>query len=46
MNEQILTIKAGAGIPSSLALAQQMLERVELGEEPSLYFSVEFKDMN
>ena len=46
MNEQILTIKVGTGIQSSLALAQQMMERLELGEEPAPYFGVGFKDMS
>ncbi len=46
MNEQILTIKVGTGIQSSLALAQQMMERLELGEEPATYFGVGFKDMS
>ncbi|WML92298.1 hypothetical protein RCF98_08135 [Thiothrix lacustris] len=46
MNEQILTIKVGTGIQSSLALAQQMMERLELGEEPTPYFGVGFKDMS
>ena len=46
MSENILTIKVGTGIQSSLALAQQMMERLELGEEPSPYFGVGFKDMS
>ena len=46
MNENILTIKVGTGIQSSLALAQQMMERLELGEEPATYFGVGFKDMS
>lgn len=46
MNEQILTIKVGTGIQSSLALAQQIMERLELGEEPTPYFGVGFKDMS
>ena len=46
MNENILTIKVGTGIQSSLALAQQMMERLELGEEPAPYFGVGFKDMS
>lgn len=33
MSKQILTIKVGTGIQSSLTLAQQMMERLELGEE-------------
>ncbi len=46
MSENILTIKVGTGIQSSLALAQQMMECLELGEEPSPYFGVGFKDMS
>ena len=46
MNENILTIKVGTGIQSSLTLAQQMMERLELGEEPTSYFGVGFKDMS
>ncbi|WP_051542950.1 hypothetical protein [Thiothrix lacustris] len=46
MSENILTIKVGTGIQSSLALAQQMMERLELGEEPTPYFGVGFKDMS
>ena len=46
MSENILTIKVGTGIQSSLALAQQMMERLELGEEASPYFGVGFKDMS
>ena len=31
MSARILTIKVGTGIQSSLALAQQMMERLALG---------------
>ena len=46
MSENILTIRVGTGIQSSLALTQQMMERLELGEEPAPYFGVGFKDMS
>ena len=46
MNQNILTIKVGTSIQSSLALAQQMLERLELGEEPAPYFGVGFKNVS
>ncbi|UJS24263.1 transcriptional regulator [Thiothrix winogradskyi] len=46
MNQNILTIKVGTGIQSSLALAQQMLERLEVGEEPAPYFGVGFKNVS
>ena len=46
MSENILTIRVGNGIQSSLALTQQMMERLELGEEPAPYFGVGFKDMS
>jgi predicted transcriptional regulator len=46
MSERILTIKVGTGIQSSLALAQQMMERLELGEEPAPYFGVGFKNVS
>ncbi len=46
MNQNILTIKVGTNIQSSLALAQQMLERLELGEEPAPYFGVGFKNVS
>ncbi|MBO0613487.1 HVO_A0114 family putative DNA-binding protein [Thiothrix fructosivorans] len=46
MNQNILTIKVGTSIQSSLALAQQMLERLEVGEEPAPYFGVGFKNVS
>jgi predicted transcriptional regulator len=46
MNQNILTIKVGTSIQPSLALAQQMLERLELGEEPAPYFGVGFKNVS
>ena len=46
MSERILTIKVGSGIQSSLALAQQMMERLEVGEEPTPYFGVGFKNVS
>lgn len=46
MNQNILTIKVGTRIQSSLALAQQMLERLEVGEEPAPYFGVGFKNVS
>jgi predicted transcriptional regulator len=46
MSERILTIKVGTGIQSSFALAQQMMERLELGEEPAPYFGVGFKNVS
>ncbi|HRJ54377.1 MAG TPA: hypothetical protein PLE99_16575 [Candidatus Thiothrix moscowensis] len=46
MSERILTIKVGSGIQSSLALAQQMMERLEIGEEPAPYFGVGFKNVS
>jgi predicted transcriptional regulator len=46
MNQNILTIKVGTSIQSSLALAQQVLERLELGEEPAPYFGVGFKNVS
>jgi predicted transcriptional regulator len=45
MSERILTIKVGTGIQSSLALAQQMMERLDIGEEPAPYFGVGFKNV-
>lgn len=46
MSERILTIKVGAGVQSSLALAQQMMERLEVGEEPAPYYGVGFKTVS
>ncbi|SEA23766.1 Predicted transcriptional regulator [Thiothrix caldifontis] len=46
MSECILTIKVGTGIQSSLALAQQMMERLDVGEEPTPYFGVGFKNVS
>lgn len=46
MSERILTIKVGTGIQSSLALAQQMMERLDVGEEPAPYFGVGFKNVS
>ena len=46
MSERILTIKVGSGIQSSLALAQQMMERMDIGEEPAPYFDVGFKNVS
>ncbi len=46
MNQNILTIKVGTSVQSSLALAQQMLERLEVGEEPAPYFGVGFKNVS
>ncbi len=46
MNQNILTIKVGTSVQSSLALAQQMLERLEVGEEPVPYFGVGFKNVS
>ena len=46
MRERILTIKVGTGIQSSLALAQQMMERLDVGEEPTPYFGVGFKNVS
>jgi predicted transcriptional regulator len=46
MSERILTIKVGTGIQSSLALAQQMMERLDVGEEPTPYFGVGFKNVS
>ncbi|MBJ6611968.1 MAG: hypothetical protein JG718_16550 [Candidatus Thiothrix moscowensis] len=46
MSERILTIKVGSGIQSSLALAQQMMERLDIGEEPAPYFGVGFKNVS
>ena len=46
MNQNILTIKVGTSIQSSLALAQQMMERLDIGEEPAPYFGVGFKNVS
>lgn len=46
MSERILTIKVGAGVQSSLALAQQMMERLEVGEEPAPYYGVGCKTVS
>ena len=46
MSERILTIKVGTGIQSSLALAQQMMERLDVGEEPTPYFGVGFNSVS
>lgn len=46
MSEHILTIKVGAGIQSSLTLAQQILERLEISEEPTPHFGVGFKNVS
>ncbi|UOG91391.1 MAG: transcriptional regulator [Candidatus Thiothrix sulfatifontis] len=46
MNQNILTVKVGTSVQSSLALAQQMLERLEVGEEPAPYFGVGFKNVS
>ena len=46
MSERILTIKVGTSVQSSLSLAQQMLERLEVGEEPAPYFGVGFKNVS
>ena len=46
MNERILTIKVGTSTQPSLALAQQMLERLEVGDEPAPYFGVGFKNVS
>lgn len=46
MSERILTIKVGSGIQSSLALAQQMMERLDISEEPAPYFGVGFKNVS
>lgn len=46
MSEHILTIKVGAGIQSSLTLAQQILERLEINEEPTPHFGVGFKNVS
>lgn len=46
MSERILTIKVGTGVQSSLALAQQMMERLEVGEEPAPYYGVGFKTVS
>ena len=46
MRERILTIKVGTSVQSSLELAQQMLERLEVGEEPAPYFGVGFKNVS
>ena len=46
MNQKILTIKVGTSIQSSLALAQQMMERLDIGEEPAPYFGVGFKNVS
>ena len=46
MSNRILTIKVGTSIQPSLALAQQMLEQLEVGEEPTPYFGVGFKNVS
>ncbi|MDD5394064.1 MAG: hypothetical protein PHE17_13675 [Thiothrix sp.] len=46
MSGRILTIKVSSGIQSSLALAQQMMERLDIGEEPAPYFGVGFKNVS
>ena len=46
MNERILTIKVGTSIQPSLALAQQMMECLEVGEEPASYFGVGFNNVS
>ncbi len=46
MSNRILTIKVGTSIQPSLALAQQMLEQLETGEEPTPYFGVGFKNVS
>ncbi|MEZ5479792.1 MAG: hypothetical protein R3E95_20635 [Thiolinea sp.] len=43
MSERILMIKVGTGVQSSLALAQQMMERLEVGEDSAPYYGVGFK---
>lgn len=46
MSNRILTIKIGTSIQPSLALAQQMMECLEVGEEPVSYFGVGFKNVS
>lgn len=46
MSERILVIKVGTGIPSSLALAQQVMERLEVSEEPAPYYRAGFKTVS
>ena len=46
MSERILTIKVGTSVQSSLSLAQHMLARLEVGEEPAPYFGVGFKNVS
>lgn len=46
MSQHILTIKVGTNVQSSLALAQQVLERLDAGEEPAPYFGIGFTSVS
>ena len=44
MSANILTTNVGASIKPSLTLVQQAMEKLVIGEEPTPYFGIGFKD--
>ena len=46
MKNRILKIKVGADIKSTLSLAQQAMEQLSIGETPSPYYGVGFKNVS
>ena len=46
MTDQTLKIKVGAGVKSTLTLAQQAMEQLSIGETPSPYYGVGFKNVS
>lgn len=46
MPHQVLNIKVGAGVKSTLTLAQQAMEQLAVGETPAPYYGVGFKNVS
>lgn len=46
MKNRILKIKVGAGVQSTLNLAQQAMEQLSIGETPTPYYGVGFKNVS
>ncbi len=46
MTDRILKIKVGTSIKSTLTLAQQAMEQLAVGETPSPYYGIGFKNVS